>query len=125
MAADKSKRFAPFAEYLAESTAACLVMMVQGNFLAITLGHLAIASQTGVVAGLIAAVTLAFAKTDRRWVIAAVLGIATAVVDYFVHPGMFGTVATEAIVTGLAAAVLSYLVGAAARHFKRKAASRG
>jgi hypothetical protein len=29
----------------------------------------------------------------------------------YVHPGMFGSVATEAIVTGIAAAVLSYLVG--------------
>ena len=123
MPTDKSKRFAPFAEYLAESTTACLVTMVQGNFLAIALGHLAIASQTGMVAGLLAAITLAMAKTDKRWVISAVLGIATAVVDYFVHPGMFGTVATEAIVTGLAAAILSYLVGTAVRYFKRKAAS--
>jgi hypothetical protein len=99
--------------------------MAQGNILALTLGHVMIASQTGVVAGLIAAVTLAFAKTDRRWVVSAVLGIATAVVDYFVHPGMFGAVATEAIVTGLAAAVLSYLVGTAVRYFKRKSVSTG
>ena len=119
----KGNRVAPFAEYLAESTTACLVTMVQGNILALTLGHVVVASQTGVVAGLIAAVTLAFAKTDRRWVVSAVLGIATAVVDYFVHPGMFGTVATEAIVTGLAAAVLSYLVGTAVRYFKRKSVS--
>ena len=119
----KGNRVAPFAEYLAESTTACLVTMVQGNVLALTLGHVVIASQTGVVAGLIAAVTLAFAKTDRRWVVSAVLGIATAAVDYFVHPGMFGTVATEAIVTGLAAAVLSYLVGTAVRYFKRKSDS--
>ncbi len=33
-------------------------------------------------------------------------------VDFYVHPGMFGSAATEAIVTGIAAAVLSYLVGA-------------
>jgi dihydroorotase-like cyclic amidohydrolase len=39
-----------------------------------------------------------------------VLGTGTAVVDVYVHPGMFGSVATEAIVTGIAAA-LSYLVG--------------
>ena len=122
MSAEKNKRFAPFAEYLAESTTACLVTMVQGNFLALTLGHLAIASQTGVVAGLIAAVTLAFAKTDKRWVISIVLGVATSIVDYFVHPGMFGTAATEAIVTGFAAAVLSYLVGTAVRYYKRRAA---
>ena len=117
------ERLKPFAEYLAESTTACLVTMVQGNFLALTLGHLFIASQTGLIAGAIAAVTLAFARTDRRWVVSLVLGVTTAVVDYFVHPGMFGTVVTEAIVTGLAAAVLSYLVGTAVRYYKRKAVS--
>jgi VIT1/CCC1 family predicted Fe2+/Mn2+ transporter len=39
------------------------------------------------------------------------LGALTAIVDYFVHPGMFGPAALEAIVTGLGAALLSYLVG--------------
>ena len=112
-------KLAPFAEYLTESTAACLVTMVQGNVLALTLGHLAIASQTGVVAGAIAAITLAIAKADRRCVVSVVLGITTSIVDYIVHPGMFGTVATEAIVTGLAAALLSYIAGTTMRHFKR------
>ena len=120
---NKKDRFKPFAEYLAESTTACLVTMVQGNFLALTLGHLFIASQTGLIAGAIAAITLAFARTDRRWIISAVLGVSIAVVDYFVHPGMFGTVVTEAVVTGIAAAVLSYLVSTVMRHYKRKADS--
>jgi hypothetical protein len=44
--------------------------------------------------------------------------VATSVVDYYIHPGMFGSVATEAIVTGLAAALLSYLVGLAMRRFR-------
>ena len=83
--------------------------------LAITLGHLLIASQTGVVAGAIASITLLAAKATSRWIISLVLGLITAVVDYFVHPGMFGTVAVEAVVTGIAAAVLSYLVGMAVR----------
>ena len=116
-------RLKPFAEYLSESTTACLVTMVQGNFLALTLGHLFIASQTGLIAGGIAAITLAVARTDRRWVVSVVLGVTTAVVDYFVHPRMFGTAVTEAVVTGLAAAVLSYLVSTAVRYYKRKAAS--
>jgi len=117
------KHVTPVAEYLAESTTACLVTMVQGNILALTVGHVLVASQTGVVAGILAAIALAFAKTDRRWVISVVLGFITAIVDYFVHPGMFGTVATEAIVTGLAATILSYLAGTAMRHFKRKNAT--
>ena len=39
------------------------------------------------------------------------LGLVTAIVDYFVHPGMFGPVFLEAIITGIGGAVLSYLVG--------------
>ena len=48
------------------------------------------------------------------------LGATTSVVDYYVHPGMFGSAATEAIVTGLAAGILSYLAGTAVRYFKAR-----
>ena len=109
------RKIVPIIEYISEAAAACLVTMVQGNMLAITLGHLLIASQTGVVAGAIASISLLAAKAKSRWIISLVLGLITAVVDYFVHPGMFGTVAVEAVVTGIAAAVLSYLVGMAVR----------
>lgn len=105
------KKAAPLIEYVSESTMACLVTMVQGNLLALTLGHLLIASQTGVIAGAIATIGIVAAKTNQRWKISVILGLATGVVDYFVHPGMFGTAATEAIVTGVGAAVLSYLFG--------------
>jgi len=118
-----NKRVAPLVEYIAESTTACLVTMVQGNLLALTFGHLLIASQTGVVAGAIASVTLFLSRSNKRWVVSLVLGIGTAVVDYFVHPGMFGSVATEAIVTGIAAAVLSYLVGTTIRFARERFAT--
>jgi len=42
--------------------------------------------------------------------IATILGSITTVVDYLVHPGMFGSIFTEAIVTGVGAALLSYAV---------------
>ena len=115
-----NKKIAPFVEYFAESTTACLVTMVHGNVLALTLTHLAIASQTGIIAGVIAAVGLYVARTSRRWMISIVLGVATAVVDFFVHPGMFGSVVTEALVTGAGAAVLSYLVGTAIQFVRAK-----
>ena len=102
---------APFVEYAAESTTACLVMMVHGNVLALTVGHLLIASQTGIVAGAIAAASLYFSQARSRWIVSCVLGVVTSVVDYFVHPGTFSSVATEAVITGVGAAVLSYLVG--------------
>ena len=118
-----NKKLAPYVEYFAESTTACLVTMVQGNLLALGLGHLLIASQTGIAAGAIAYVAMLFANTGRQWMISTVLGIATGVVDFFVHPGMFGMAATEAIVTGIGAAALSFLVGNAIRRFRAKPAA--
>lgn len=112
------KKLTPFIEYAAESTTACLVTMVQGNILALTASHLLIASQTGVIAGLLASAGLLIAHTDKRWVVSLVLALVTAIVDYFVHPGMFGPVMLEAIVTGVAAGVLSYIAGTAVRFFK-------
>ena len=121
-----NKKIVPFVEYSAESMTACLVLMVQGNMLALTVTHLLTASQTGIIAGGIAAVGLYFARASRRWIISIVLGMTTAVVDYFVHPGMFGSVVTEALVTGAGAAVLSYLVGSAIRYVRtKKAAASG
>ena len=106
-----NKNVKPFVENIAEATTACLVTMVQGNVLALGLSHWLIASQTGVAAGSITAATILLSKTDKRWMISLLLGVITATVDYFMHPGMFGTVATEAIVTGVGAAILSYAVG--------------
>lgn len=120
-----NKRVVPLVEYIAESTTACLVTMVQGNFLALTFGHLLIASQTGVVAGAVASVAIFLSHSNKSWIISLLLGIATAVVDFFVHPGMFGPVAMEAIVTGIAAAALSYLVGTILRVARRKSVMAG
>jgi hypothetical protein len=119
------RKIAPFIENISESTAACLVTMVQGNLLILGVGHWVIASRTGVIAGVVASVAILLARTQRRWVISAVLGAVTGVVDYFVHPGQFGPVAMEAIVTGLGAALLSYLIGIAARRFRKTSAATG
>ena len=111
---------APFVENIAESTAACLFMMVQGNLVAVTLGHWLVASQTGLIAGSIAAAAILFVRTGKRWVVAVLLGSVTMVVDFFVHPGAFGPVALEAALTGLGAAALSYLVGALIRYARAR-----
>ena len=105
------KKLAPLAENIGEATTACLITMTQGNFLALGLTHWIIASQTGIVAGLAASAALFLAKTDNRWVIAVVLGVVTAIVDYLMHPGMIGPVFLEAIITGIGAGVLSYFAG--------------
>ena len=47
----------------------------------------------------------------------------TGIVDFLVHPGMFGTIATEAIITGIAAGVLSWMVGGLVRYIRKSPAA--
>ena len=115
------KRFVePCVENITEATVACLITMVQGNLLAITLGHWIVASQTGFFAGMATSIVIIMWRQNRPWIIAAVLGLATAGVDYFVHPGKFGPVYLEALVTGAGAAALSYLAGIAFRRLRTR-----
>ncbi len=93
--------------------------MVQGNLLSLTVGHWLIASRTGVIADAVASVDGFVSRSRSPWMVSAALAVATGVVDYFVHPGQFGPRGMEAVVTGLAAGVLSYLVGALVRRFRR------
>ena len=116
----KDNKLTPYLENISEATAACLLTMVQGNLLVLGISHWIIASQTGIVAGLIASTALLLAKTDKRWLVSLVLGLVTAVVDFYIHPGMFGSVATEAILTGIAAAFLSYSIGTIVRLLRRR-----
>lgn len=115
------KKITPFIENIAESGAACLITMVQGNILLLGVSHWIIASQTGLIAGTASAAAIMLAKTENRLVIAGVLGVTTGVVDYFVHPGMIGTApVTEAIVTGLGGAILSYAAGVLLIKFRKR-----
>ncbi|HEY5622795.1 MAG TPA: hypothetical protein VIV14_03465 [Gammaproteobacteria bacterium] len=114
------KRIAPIVENVAESTTACLFMMVQGNVLALTLGHWLIASQTGLIAGALTTAALFFASTDKRWVVAIVLGAVTAVVDFFVHPGMLESALLEALLTGIGAGLLSLAVGYSLQYWRSR-----
>ena len=116
----KGQKIKPYVENISEATAACLFTMVQGNIFLLGLSHWLVASQTGIVAGILATLVLWFAKTTKPWVISLVLGSFTAVVDFFVHPGMFGGVLTEAIVTGIAAGLLSYFIGQAIASVRRR-----
>jgi len=120
-----NQKTAPFVENISEATTACLITMVQGNLLAITLSHWLIATQTGIAAGTLTAALFAILKSQKRWVISLGLGVITSVVDFLVHPSMFGSIVTEAIVTGIGAAILSSIVGrtiAAVQAARRRAA---
>lgn len=114
------QKIQPFVENIGESTTACLITMVQGNLLTLTFGHWLIAAETGIAAGTLTAVAILLSKTKRRWVISAVLGVITAVVDYLVHPGMFGPIFLEAVLTGAGAAGLCLLIGFALDKFHQQ-----
>jgi hypothetical protein len=105
------RRWLPFVENTAESTVACMVAMTQANVLLVTTGHWIVAAQTGLLAGSATAALVVLSKARKRWVVATLLGVLTAVVDYWVHPGAFGPVFMEAAVTGVIAGALSFTVG--------------
>ena len=98
-----------FAKRLTESSIACVTTMVQGNILAITLGHWSKALQVGVVASI---ATVLFIMIDKehvkknKFVMAGTIGFFTAIVDFALHPSHFGGPSTEAIVTGIGAGLL-------------------
>ncbi len=119
------KRLLPYLENVAESGAACLITMVQGNVLLLALTHWVTAAQTGFFAGTAAATAIALTKTESRLILAGILGLSTGIVDYFVHPGMIGEHhVSEAIVTGIGAAVLSYAVGTVLAVVRKRSARR-
>jgi len=104
------KQVRPLLENVSESATACLITMVQGNVLALGLGHWIIASQTGLAAGFFATIALYASKGRGRWVVAGVLAVFTAGFDFLIHDSGFGSAVTEAIVTGVGAGLLSLVV---------------
>jgi len=116
-------RFAPYLERTCEAGMACMLTMVQGNLLALTLTHWLVASQTGIVAGAIASTAVVATRLRRPWLISLTLGVVTIPVDALVHPGKFemGGV-SEAVVTGVGAFALSLVASAAVRALGRRKA---
>lgn len=107
-----NKRLTPFLENIGEATAACLLAMVQGNLLAVSLTHWAIAIRTGLLAGMVATAAILVLRTSRPGRVALVLACTTAVADFVVHAGRGGGGAGEAAFTALVAGGLSLGVGA-------------
>lgn len=98
-----------FLKRLLESTTSCMLMMTQGNVLAISLSHWEKALQVGLIASLATILLIKLHKEDlthNQYVMAGIIGIFTAVADLITHPTHFGGVTTEAIVTGIGAGLL-------------------
>lgn len=112
-------KLAPYAENMCESGLSCLLTMVQGNVLALTVSHWLVASQTGFIAGAIVGSTVIAAKLRRPWVVSLVLGTVTTAVDAAVHPAMFGVgPLIEAAATGVGAFVLSLAISETLRYWR-------
>jgi hypothetical protein len=96
-----------------EAGGVCLLLMVQGNLLALTPAHFALAGKTGLLA-VLPAMAVTFTPFARhfvnRWTSSAFLGVCTFLADAAVHRSHFGGQYGEAALTGLGAFVFSVLV---------------
>ena len=94
-----------------QSSLSCLIFMVQGNFLLLTIGHIGVAAQVGAICSVIFVLIYKYSINFLRnkWYLAIAVFVITTIVDYFSHPSHFGEHYTEAVVTGLGAAAYRYL----------------
>jgi hypothetical protein len=96
-----------------EAGAVCLLLMVQGDLTAITLGHVAIAAKTGLLA-VFPALGLTFTRHARlflnRWTTSAFLGVCTFLADALIHPSHYPGEYTEAALTGIGAFAFSLVI---------------
>ena len=99
-----------FLKRFAGSCPACLINMVQGNLLVLTLHHWIVALETGLLTGTF---WLVFALTPlRKFENDAIIFILlTAVADLIIVPSHFGGRFGEAVSTGVTAAILLIISG--------------
>ena len=98
-----------FLKRLSESTTSGMVMMTQGNLLAITVYHWQKALQVGLIASVATLAVVIYGNkdwADNKFAMAGIIGFFTAVADMMTHPTHFGGPSTEAIVTGIGAGLL-------------------
>ena len=102
-----------FLKRLSESATSCMVMMTQGNLLAMTLGHWGKALQVGVISSIATIMIIIYGNKewkDNKFAMAGAIGFFTAVADMMTHPTHFGGASTEAIVTGIGAGLLCLIM---------------
>ena len=99
-----------FPERFTEAWLSCLLVMVQGDVLALTLKHSIVAAKTGLLAAIGSAFCVLVIGRPTQTQNAIAIGAFTAIADYIVHPTHFGPHWAEAVVTGVGASVLALLV---------------
>ena len=113
MHAKNGFRLALFGHKAVEAGGVCLLLMVQGNLATITVAHLGIAAQTGVLAVIpLVGVTLTryAGHLVNRWISSALIAVCTFVADAAIHASHFPGAYTEAALTGAGAFVFSVIV---------------
>ena len=97
-------------EKFSEAWLSCMILMAQGNFLAMTFPHTIVALKVATSSVLAyAAVQLAF-KQDNKFVNILLMAFITALMDFNFVPTHFGPVWAEAVATGAGTAVLGLVV---------------
>ena len=98
----------------AEVAGLCLLLMVQGDVLDLTLSHFATAAQTGATA-MVLPLGLTFTRFVRafvssRWTSSLIVGVCGFAADIFAHPSHYPGAYTEAALTGLGTTAASVLI---------------
>ena len=97
-------------EKFSEAWLSCMIMMAQGNFLAMTFPHVIVALKVATSSVLAyAAVQLAF-KQENEFVAILLMGLITGIMDFNFVPTHFGPIWAEAVATGAGTAVLGLIV---------------
>ena len=106
-------RFAMCGHKAAEVAAVCMLLMVQGNVMNLTAGHLVIATETGLLA-MLPPLALTFTRYVRylanRWTSSLVIGVCGFVADGLMHGSHYPGAYTEAALTGVGTTIASILV---------------
>ena len=94
------------------TTFSCMVNMVSGKILLMSMKHFIIASKVGLVCsgGFILVSLITSKLVKNKYFLAGYVFLATALIDYFTHYSHFGNQYTEAISTGLVASLISIIV---------------
>ena len=96
-----------------EAGAVCVLLMVQGQLVDVTLAHLAIAAKTGLLA-VSPALGITFTRYAgyfaNRWTSSAFFGVCTFLADAVIHASHYPGAYTEAAMTGAGAFLFSLAI---------------
>ena len=104
-------KVALFVRRFREAWISCLLCMVQGDISVVNWGHAVTASKTGTIAGIAFVLCSYFPSVkNSKTVIVWLIGLLTMCADILVHPTHFGEWWTEAVVTGLGASAICWIM---------------